>query len=59
MTAGVIDSGDKFFAGDNDAGADWGLWGVYGCVFSWRRLEISPFSFELILAAEGASNQGV
>jgi hypothetical protein len=33
--AGVVDIGDKFIAGDNDAGEQ-GVWRVCGRVFSWR-----------------------
>jgi hypothetical protein len=35
VIAGVVDTGDKFIAGDNNVG-DKGVWGVYGHVFSWR-----------------------
>ncbi len=70
MIAGVVYTGDKFIAGDNDAG-DWDVWGVYERFFhsSWnetiggrvrfQRPDISPFWFEVIFAASWVSNQGV
>jgi hypothetical protein len=33
VIAGVVVTGDKFIAGDNDTGEQ-GVWGVYGRVFS-------------------------
>jgi hypothetical protein len=34
VIAGVVVTGDKFIAGDNDTGEQ-GVWSVYGSVFSW------------------------
>jgi hypothetical protein len=35
VIAGVVVTGDKFIAGDNDTGEQ-GVWGVCGRVISWR-----------------------
>ncbi len=53
VIAGVVVTGDKFIASDNETGEQ-GVWGVYGRVLSWRfernyrRPEISPFWFKVV-----------
>ncbi len=69
VIAGVFYTGDKFITGDNDTGNKFIAVGVRvsGCGSKTiiagrvrlRRPEISPFWFELVLAASGASDQGV
>jgi hypothetical protein len=43
VIAGVVDTGNKFIANDNDTCVQ-DLWGVYGRVFSWRPVNIAVFS---------------